>query len=70
MAIPPGSQRRYGQPVDGRPDYSWYELVPEQHGPWEKPGWSCCGDPECPFRLKCADIERLDAAYLAWQAQQ
>lgn len=49
-----------------QPDYSWYQLVPKQHGPWDEPDWSCCGDPVCPFRSKCADTERLDAAYLAW----
>ena len=42
---------------------AYLSLVPKQRGPWDEPGWSCCGDRACPFRQKCADIERLDAAF-------
>ena len=56
--------------MSARPDDSWLDRVADQHGPWEEPGWSCCGDPACPFRSKCADTERLDAAYLAWLAER
>jgi len=52
-----------------RDDTSWLERVSEQHGPWDGPGWSCCGDPACPFVEKCRDVERLDAAYLAGRAE-
>ena len=37
------------------------DAVPQ---PWDEVGWSCCGDPDCPFVSKCLDIERLDGAWL------
>jgi hypothetical protein len=37
------------------------DAVPQ---PWDEPGWSCCGDLDCPFVSKCLDTERLDAAWL------
>lgn len=56
--------------MDRPPDTAWLERMPEQHGPWEEPGWNCCGDSDCQFRSKCADSERLDAAFLASRAER
>jgi hypothetical protein len=46
------------------------ERIPLMHGPWDEPGWSCCGDPDCWRVEKCRDSERMDAAYLQWRAEQ
>jgi hypothetical protein len=46
------------------------ELVDAVPQSWDEPGWSCCGDPECPFVHKCLDTERLDAAWLLLRRQE
>jgi hypothetical protein len=56
--------------MNARPDISWMERIPLMHGPWDEPGWSCCGDPDCLRVEKCRDSERMDAAYLQWRAEQ
>lgn len=39
-------------------------LVDAAPQPWDEAGWSCCGEPDCPFVSKCLDTERVDAAWL------
>ena len=66
-----GSQPRYRQRVDARPDTSWMERIPSMRGPWDDPDWRCCpDDPDCPFVEKCRDSERMDAAYIEWRAER
>lgn len=56
--------------MDARPDDAWIERSPLMRGPWDEPGWSCCGDPDCQFVEKCRDAARMDAAYLQWRAER